>query len=72
MKITALGVGSAFNLKDYQSNFLAHYDDLVTLPEETKAKMWLYHYQPNPEQDAEADGFAGFIKKSQVFELSKL
>lgn len=46
----------------FRSNVHAHYDDLVTLPKETKAKMWLYHYQPDPPQDAEADGFLGFLK----------
>jgi len=30
--------------------------------------MWLMHYQPC-DNDAEADGFAGFIQKGQVFEL---
>jgi len=52
----------------YYSGVHAHYDDLKTLPEETRAKMWLMHYQPC-DNDAEADGFAGFIQKGQVFEL---
>ena len=30
----------------FQSGVHAHFDDLKTLPDETKAKMWLYHYNP--------------------------
>jgi len=47
----------------------SHYNDLAALPEEIKGKMWLYHYQPNPVQTPEEDGFAGFVKKGQVFKL---
>lgn len=53
----------------YKSGIHAHYDDLKTLPAETKAKMWLYHYNPNPPFDAVADGFKGFVKKGQSFNL---
>lgn len=53
----------------FKSGVHAHYDDLKSLSSEIKKKMWLYHYQPNPKQDAKADGFAGFIKKGQVFEV---
>ncbi|MHA2043398.1 MAG: MBL fold metallo-hydrolase [Candidatus Thorarchaeota archaeon] len=53
----------------FKSGVHAHYTDLVTLPEKTKEKMWLYHYQEEPPQDAEGDGFAGFIERGQSFEL---
>lgn len=53
----------------FKSGVHAHFDDLKTLPEATKEKMWLYHYQPDPEQDAEGNGFCGFIQKGQTFEL---
>ena len=53
---------------NFQSGVHAHYDELVTLPEETKAKMYLYHYQPNPTQDAEADGFRGFLRKGDIID----
>lgn len=53
----------------YQSKVHAHYDEMVTLPEETKAKMWLYHYQPDPPQDAVGDGFRGFAEKGQIFDF---
>ena len=53
----------------YKSGVHAHYDELATLPIETKMKMWLIHYSPNPPQDAAADGFAGFVQKGQVFEI---
>jgi ribonuclease BN (tRNA processing enzyme) len=51
----------------FRSGVHAHYDDLVTLPDEQKAKMWLYHYGPNPPQDPVADGFRGFVEKGQSF-----
>ncbi|RCK19249.1 MBL fold metallo-hydrolase [Thalassospira lucentensis] len=47
----------------------AHYDQLVTLPAEVKAKMWLYHYQAYDKPDAKADGFCGFISPEQSFDL---
>lgn len=53
----------------WKSGVHAHYDDLKLLSPATKSKMWLYHYAPNPTQDAVADGFAGFIKKGQVFNV---
>ena len=53
----------------YKSGVHAHYSDLVTLDEAIKAKMWLYHYQPEPHQNPEEDGFAGFIEKGQSFDL---
>lgn len=47
----------------------AHYQQLRDLPAAVKAKMWLYHYQPEPAQRPEQDGFLGFVRKGQVFEL---
>lgn len=48
----------------------AHYDELLTLSEDIRNKMWLYHYQneslPNPQKD----GFRGFVKRGQVFDFS--
>jgi len=49
----------------FHSKVHAHYDDLNTLPEDTRAKMWLYHYQPNPPYDAVEDGFLGFMERGQ-------
>lgn len=54
----------------YPSGVHAHYSDLRTLPEEIKRKMWLYHYQPGQKPEAGADGFAGFIRKHQIFEFA--
>lgn len=51
----------------FKSGVHSHYRDLTTLPDEYKAKMWLYHYQPGARPDAQADGFAGFAVKGQVF-----
>jgi hypothetical protein len=53
----------------FKSGVHAHYDDLVTLPKEQKAKMWLYHYGPDPKQNANKDGFCGFVQKGQTFEV---
>jgi ribonuclease BN (tRNA processing enzyme) len=53
----------------YKSGVHAHYTELKTLPDEIRAKMWLYHYQDGPLPDAPADGFAGFVKQGQVFEF---
>lgn len=52
----------------YKSGVHAHYDELEALPREIKKKMWLCHYQPDPPQSA--DGFAGFVKKGQIFEIT--
>lgn len=53
----------------HKSGVHAHYDELKTMPNELKSKMWLYHYYPNPKQDAVADGFAGFVQRDQWFEV---
>jgi len=47
----------------------ANFKELVNLPPEIKAKIWLYHYNPGTLPDAEAAGFKGFVKKGQVFEF---
>ncbi len=52
-----------------KSGVHAHYTDLKTLPEEIKAKMWLYHYSDGDLPDATKDGFAGFVRRGQVFNL---
>ncbi len=53
----------------YKSGVHAHYSELITLPADIRAKMWLYHYQDGPLPDAKADGFAGFVKQGQAFEF---
>lgn len=45
----------------------AQYEQLVTLPPEIKAKMWLCGYQPGQKPDAKADGFLGFVQRGQRF-----
>ncbi len=50
----------------------AHYDDLCTLPSALRKKIWLYHYQPHPARQPEADGFRGFVRKGQEFEFPPL
>lgn len=63
----------------FKSGVHAHYDSLRSLPPEIKAKMWLYHYQPDSPQARpgangepapwQQDGFAGFVRKGQEFSL---
>lgn len=52
----------------FPSGVHAHYDDLRTLPESVRLKMYLYHYQPDgPEKyNARADGFRGFARKGDI------
>jgi len=45
----------------------AHYDELCTLPAAIRQRIWLYHYQANPEYNPEKDGFQGFVVKGQEF-----
>lgn len=53
----------------FKTTVHAHYDELRTLPPEIKRKIWLYHYQPNPPYIPEKDGFMGFVRKGQEFDL---
>lgn len=54
----------------FKSGVHAHYTELVTLPDEIREKMWLYHYQDGELPDAEADGFKGFVMKGQCFDFT--
>lgn len=51
----------------YKSGVHAHYDDLCTLPEQVRSKMWLYHYNKLPTQIPTCQGFKGFVAKGQQF-----
>lgn len=53
----------------YESGVHSHYNKLKNLPEETRSKMWLYHYDDGDLPDAEKDGFRGFVKKGQIFQF---
>jgi ribonuclease BN (tRNA processing enzyme) len=53
----------------YKSGVHAHYTELLTLPPDVRARMWLYHYQDGPLPDAKKDGFAGFVVQGQTFEF---
>jgi len=48
-----------------------NYNDLKKYDADTKSRMWLYHYHDLGDDmpDAVADGFAGFVKEGQVFEI---
>lgn len=47
----------------------AHYTELAALPLDIKAKIWLYGYQQGTLPDALKDGFLGFVKRGQIFNL---
>lgn len=53
----------------FKSGVHAHYNDLRTLPEKFKAKMFLYHYHAGPKPDCVAAGFRGWVLKGQKFTL---
>jgi len=53
----------------FPSGVHAHYTELLTLPDDLRKKMWLYHYNPGPLPDAVKDGFCGFIVPGQTFDF---
>lgn len=53
----------------YKSGVHAHFNELVTLDESIKKKMWLYHFNPGQLPDAVKAGFCGFVQCKQVFEF---
>lgn len=59
-------------ISTHKSYVHAHYDDLKTLPDNIKHKIWLYHYQPKQLPDAQADWFRWFVKKWQIFDFEKV
>jgi len=48
-----------------------NYDELKSWTTMSKKNMWLYHYHDLGDNmpDAVADGFAGFVKEGQIFEV---
>lgn len=52
-----------------RSGVHSHYDDLKDLPAALRAKMWLYDYPAGPLPDCCADGFRGFVRAGQAFDL---
>jgi len=54
---------------DRVSGVHATYQELLTLPPDIKAKMWLYDYNDGPLPDAIKDGFRGFVNKGQRFDF---
>jgi len=60
----------------FKSGVHAHYEDLLTLPDEIRAKMWLMHYQVDGRggplvtmEQAEEDGFAGVVTTEGEWEI---
>jgi ribonuclease BN (tRNA processing enzyme) len=61
----------------FPSGVHAHYNELVALSDDIKAKMWLYHYHDNVIEDwnningkAIEDGFLGFVPTYTRFDRS--
>ncbi|MCF6765388.1 MBL fold metallo-hydrolase [Thiotrichales bacterium 19S3-7] len=52
-----------------KSGVHAHFDELSTLDNKIKSKMWLYHYNSGQLPDASKNGFKGFVKRGQIFEF---
>jgi len=52
-----------------KSGVHANFKDLCQLPIEIKKKIWLYHYNPGQLPDAKKNGFNGFVKPRQEFEI---
>ena len=50
-----------------RSGVHSNYKDLLTLPEDIRKKLWLYHYDSEHLPSAEEDGMKGFVKKGQRF-----
>jgi len=55
-------------LATFKSGVHAHYEQLRTLEDDIKSKMWLYHYQDGALPEAVEHGFRGFVKKGHTFE----
>ena len=53
----------------FPSGVHPHYTELLKLPDHIRKKIWLYHYHPGKLPDAVKDGFKGFVKKCQEFNL---
>ena len=53
----------------YPSHVHSHYNELLKKSAKTRKKLHLVHSQDDHAQDAIADGFAGFVKRGEVFEF---
>lgn len=53
----------------HKSPVHAHFDELATLPKAIKAKMWLYHYPTDVGFNPIEQGFLGFVRKGQMFNI---
>jgi len=51
----------------FSSKVHSHFRELAGLPDGIRQRMWLLHYQPGDLPDA--TGFAGFVRRGQVFEF---
>ena len=56
-------------ISEFPTTVHAHYSELTNLPLEMKNKIWLYGYQQGQLPNAKKDGFLGFVKQGQTFDL---
>jgi len=54
----------------FASGVHAHYEELITLNEETKAKMILYHYSDGDKKDCTNDGFRCWATNQMEIDLN--
>lgn len=47
----------------------AHYDELIGLAPDVRAKTWLYHFNDGERKNCVADGFRGWVEQGQTFEF---
>lgn len=52
-----------------RSKVHAHFEELITLDESIRAKMWLYHHNVGALPNATEHGFRGFVQRGQIFEF---
>jgi ribonuclease BN (tRNA processing enzyme) len=53
----------------HDSQVHSNFKHLIKLPQDIKAKIWLYHYSANNQLNALTNGFHGFVKRGQAFEI---
>ena len=55
----------------FKSGVHSHYEELLTLPDDIKSKMYLYHYSDDAldRYNPIEDGFLGFVKKDDVYDI---
>ena len=53
----------------FESGVHTHYEELKTLSDDVKGRMWLYDYQDGDKPDCTAEGFLGWVQQGQAFDF---